>query len=170
MIRLFEIDNKIVKPTEHCHTIKWLKVILDKHPKNALKIYAYIFYMTCPGEENPFFNLPFHIREETVLQDLDIDFSLEEDEIIEAVNNAEKMYETPTVRAYNGIKQALDNIAEYMGNTSITDGKDGNIAQIRAMAKDYDAIRQSYKGTAKDLQDEHESRVRGGQNLSYDQM
>ncbi len=170
MIRLFEIDNKVVKPTEHCHTIKWLKVILDKHPQNALKIYAYIFYMTCPSEENPFFNLPFHIREETVLQDLDIDFSLEDDEIIEAMTNAEKMYETPTVRAYNGIKQALDNIAEYMGNTSITDGKDGNIAQIRAMAKDYDSIRQSYKGTAKDLQDEQESRVRGGQNLSYDQM
>jgi len=57
-----------------------------------------------------------------------------------------------------------------MGNTSITDGKDGNIAQIRAMAKDYDAIRQSYKGTAKDLQAEQESHVRGGQNLSYDQM
>lgn len=170
MIRLFEIDNKVVKPTEHCHTIKWLKVILDKHPKNALKIYAYIFYMTCPSEENPFFNLPFHIREETVLRDLDIDFSLEDDEIIEAIDNAEKMYETPTVRAYNGIKQALDNIAEYMGNTTITDGKDGNIAQIRAMAKDYDSIRQSYKGTAKDLQDEQESRVRGGQNLSYDQM
>ena len=170
MIRLFEIDNKIIKPTEHCHTIKWLKVILDKHPKNALKIYAYIFYMTCPSEENPFFNLPFHIREETVLRDLDIDFSLEDDEIIEAIDNAEKMYETPTVRAYNGIKQALDNIAEYMGNTTITDGKDGNIAQIRAMAKDYDSIRQSYKGTAKDLQDEQESRVRGGQNLSYDQM
>lgn len=170
MIRLFEIENKAVKPTEHCHTIKWLKVIMDKWPENALKIYAYIFYMSCTSQENPYFNLPFADKEDTIIDDIEIEFSLiEEDEVQEALEKAVKMYETPTVRAYNGIKQALDNIAEYMGNTTITDGKDGNIAQIRAMAKDYDAIRQSYKGTAKDLEAEQKTVVRGGQNLAYDQ-
>ena len=57
-----------------------------------------------------------------------------------------------------------------MANTQITDGRDGNISQIRAVAKDFDSIRQSFKGAYKDLQDEQQSQVRGGQGLAYDQM
>ena len=170
MIKLLEIENKTVKPTEHCQTIKWLRVIQEKYPDNMLKIYAYIFYMACPSEDNPYFNLPGDIKEDAIVEDLEIDFSLEEEEIIEAIEKATKLYETPTLRAYTGIKTALDNIAEYMANTTITDGKDGNIAQIRAVAKDFDAIRQSYKGISKDLEAEQESHVRGGQNLGYDQL
>jgi len=169
MIKLFEIDNQVVKATEHCHTIKWLKDIMDGYPDNYMKIYSYIFYMTCPSEENPYFHMQEHEKEEQILEDVDADFSTEDDLIIEAVKKAYLMYETPTVRAYNGLKIALDNIAEYMSNTRITDGKDGNIGQIRAVAKDFDHIRQSFKGVAKDLADEQETHVRGGQNMAYDQ-
>ena len=56
-----------------------------------------------------------------------------------------------------------------MANTQITDGRDGNISQIRAVAKDFDAIRQSFKGAFKDLKDEQSTSVRGGQGLAYDQ-
>jgi Flp pilus assembly protein TadG len=66
------------------------------------------------------------------------------------------------------MQKALDRIARYLATTQITDGKDGNIAQIRAVAKDFDAIRQSFKGVYKDLQDEQQSKVRGGQGLAYD--
>ena len=170
MIKLLEIENKTVKPTEHCHTIKWLKKIQEVFPDTFIDVYAYIFYMACPSEENPYYNIPFEMREDLVLSDLKSEIDTEAPEILEAVDKAQTLYETTTARAYNGIKQALDNIAEYMGNTSITDGKDGNIAQIRAMAKDFDSIRQSYKGVAKDLAAEQESHVRGGQNLGYDQL
>jgi hypothetical protein len=37
-----------------------------------------------------------------------------------------------------------------------------------AAAKNYEAIRQSFKGAYKDLQEEQSSRVRGGQGLAYD--
>ena len=170
MIPLFEIENGVVKPTIHCHTISWLSIIMEKWPEEHLKIYQYIFYMTCPSEEdNPFFNLSDVEKEDAIIVALQPQFSLEEDEINLAIENAARMYETPTVKAYLGIKRALENIATYMGTTTITDGKDGNIAQIRAMAKDYAAIRESYKATAQDLKDEQESHVRGGQNLAYDQ-
>jgi Flp pilus assembly protein TadG len=66
------------------------------------------------------------------------------------------------------MQKALDRIARYLATTQITDGKDGNIAQIRAVAKDFDSIRQSFKGVYKDLQDEQQSKVRGGQGLAYD--
>lgn len=168
MIRLFEIENDVVKPTEHCHTIKWLWIIQKKYPENALKIYAYIFYMACPSQENPYFNMKRELREDVVISDLEIDFSLEEDEIFEALEKAYKMYETPTVRAYNGITTMLDNLTEYMETTSVTAGRDGNINSLLRIAKEFDAIRQSYKGVAKDLEAEQQTIVRGGQNLAYD--
>lgn len=170
MIKLFEIEDKVVKPTEHCHTISWLRKIQEKFPENALKIYAYVFYMACPSEENPFFNIQRELREDIVIRDLEIDFSLEEDEILDALEKAYKMYETPTVRAYNAITVMLDNLAEYMETTSVTAGRDGNINSLLRIAKEFDSIRQSYKGVAKDLAAEQESHVRGGQELGYDQV
>ena len=171
MIKLLDVENNVVKPTEHCQTIKWLRVINEKFPEHALKIYSYIFYMACPGEENPYFNLPFSIREDTIVDDIEIEHSLlEEDEVITALEKATLLYETPTVRAYKGITTMLDNITEYMEITKPTAGRDGNLPAMIRLAKDFDGIRQSYKGVAKDLAAEQESHVRGGQNLSYDQM
>lgn len=169
MIKLFDIENKVVIPTEHCYTINWLKDIMTNYPNNYMKVYAYIFYTACPSQQNPYFDYVEDLREETLIRDLDIDFDLEDDDIVTAVARAKLMYETPTVRAHNGIKTAMDNIAAYMAETPITDGKDGNIGQIRAMAKDFDSIRQSYKGIAKDLEAEQDAHVRGGQQLGYDQ-
>ena len=31
MIKLLDIENNVVKPTEHCQMITWLKVIQDKN-------------------------------------------------------------------------------------------------------------------------------------------
>ena len=48
MIRLFELDTAgNVIATEHCHTIVWLKAIMDEYGKeDSIKAYAFIFYMT----------------------------------------------------------------------------------------------------------------------------
>jgi expansin (peptidoglycan-binding protein) len=78
------------------------------------------------------------------------------------------MYETPTSRAYKGIASMLDRLARYMEITTITAGRDGNINSLISAAKNYEAIRQSFKGAYKDLQEEQSSRVRGGQGLAYD--
>ena len=169
MIKLFEIENKVVKPTEHCHTIKWLRVIMEKYPENYMGVYAYIFYMSCPSEENPFFNIPFVVREERILEDIDSDFSTEDDEITEAVEKTTELYKTPTVRAYENIATMLDNIGEYIRDAQVTVGRDGNLTSLVRVGKEYDALRQSFKGVAKDLAAEQETQVRGGQNLAYDQ-
>tara|TARA_R110002074_G_scaffold18755_9_gene60405 strand:- start:4183 stop:4707 length:525 start_codon:yes stop_codon:yes gene_type:complete len=170
--KLFDIQNNKIIPTEHCYSIKWLKDIMDNYSKDEeyLKVYAYLFYMTCPNPDtNPYFNVIEADKEELILEDVDIEVSTEDPLIRLALDKCEKLYETPTSRAYMGIKKALDNIAIYMANTTITDGRDGNISQIRAVAKDFDSIRQSYKGAFRDLQDEQSSRVRGGKGLAYDQ-
>lgn len=170
MIRLFDIQNGRVVASEHCYIMKFLKDIMDAYPDDHIKIYTYLFYMTCPNPDlNPFFHFPEEEKEEVILQEIDAEFSTEDDMIVRALKLCDKMYQTETSRAYYGIKKALDNIARYMSTTQITDGRDGNIAQIGRIAKDFDAIRQSYKGVYKDLMEEQQSTVRGGQNLAYDQ-
>ena len=170
MVRLFDIQNGKVVASEHCYTLSFLKVIMENFPEDYVKIYTYLFYMTCPNPDlNPFFHFPEEEKEEVILKEIEADFSTDDTLIVYALNRCEAMYHTETSRAYHGIKRALDNIARYMSSTQITDGRDGNIAQIGRIAKDFDGIRQSYKGVYKDLMDEQQSSVRGGQNLAYDQ-
>lgn len=170
IVKLFDVQNEVVIPTEHCYTLKALKDIMDEYPEDYLKIYQYLFYMTCPNPDiNPFFNVPEVDKEDQILYQIEAEFSTEDETIFIALEFCKRMYETPTSRAYEGIKKALDKIAKYMSNVTITDGKDGNINQVRAMAKDFDGIRQSFKGAYKDLQDEQQSKVRGGQGLAYDE-
>ena len=66
--KLFDIQNGKVVPTEHCYTLKSLKDIMDNYPDDHLKIYQYLFYMTCPNPDmNPFFHTPEHEKEEVIM-------------------------------------------------------------------------------------------------------
>ena len=170
MIRLFDIMNGKVVPSEHCYTLKSLKDIMDHYGEDAVMVYAYIFYMTCPNPDlNPFFDVPETEKEEIILREVDADFSTDDDLIVNAIKTCEKLYQTPTYRAYMGIKAMLDRLAKYMETTDIEHGRDGNITALVNAAAKFEAIRQSFKGTLRDLEEEQQSQVRGGQNLAYDQ-
>ena len=169
-IRLFDIQNGKLIPTEHCYSLYFLKNIMDEYPKEYLSIFQYLFYMTCPNPDlNPFFNVPEHEKEELILAEIKAEFSTEDDTILHAKQVIEKLYQTPTSRAYMGIKSMLDRLAKYMETTDIEHGRDGNITALVNAAAKFDQIRQSFKGAYQDLQEEQKSTVRGGQNLAYDQ-
>jgi len=169
IVRLFDVQNDVVVPTEHCYTLSTLKNIMDKYPDEYMKIYQYIFYMTCPSPDlNPFFTTPELDKEQIILEEVDAEFSPEDGEIRMALDFCKDLYSTPTSRAYHGIANMLDKLADYMGNASIDDGKDGNITQIVNAAAKYEAIRTSFKGAYRDLKEEQQSHVRGGEGLSYD--
>jgi len=126
--------------------------------------------MTCPDPDmNPFFHYPEEDKEEIILQEVESDFSTEDPKIIDALNFCKKLYETPTSRAYRGIKAMLDKLATYMENTSITSGKDGNGPFLLSAAKQFQDVRDSFKGVYKDLMDEQKTTTRGGAYNSYDQ-
>lgn len=170
MVRLLDIQNGKVIPSEHCYTLKFLKDIMDAFPDDHLQMYAYLFYMTCPNPDlNPFFDIVEQDKEELILKEIDADFSVDEDLIQRALTMCKKMYETPTYRAYQGIKIALDNMATFMATEQVTSGRDGSATAILRIAERFDSVRQSFKGVYRDLQDEQQSTVRGGQNLAYDQ-
>lgn len=169
MIRLFDVQNGVVVPTEHCYTLKFLTDIMDNYPHSKMQVLAYLYYMTCPDPDtNPFFEMPEHEKEEMILREVKATFSTEDDAIIYAKEQCEKLYQTPTYRAYMGIKGVLDKLAKYMEITEIEHGRDGNITAIVNAAAKFEQIRQSFKGALKDLKEEQQSRTRGGQNLAYD--
>jgi len=176
LVKLFDIQNGTVIPSEHSYTLNFLKVIREEYPEEHLDIYAYLFYMTCPNPDmNPFFNIPDRDKEDLILRELRTgkefsDFDTDEKIIQDALKNCTLLYETPTYRAYKGIASMLDRLADYMMRTPIEHGRDGNINQIVNAAAKFEQIRNSFKGAYSDLQEEQKSSVRGGQNLSYDQM
>ena len=171
LIRLFDIQNGKVIPTEHCYTLGFLKVIMDEYPETYLNVYQYLYYMTCPNpDNNPFFNVPESEKEDIIIQEINMVESPEDPMIIKALAMCSKLYETPTFRAYKGIASMLDRLARYMETQSITDGRDGNINSIVNVAAKFEQIRQSYKGAFVDMKQEQESTVRGGQGLAYDQL
>lgn len=174
MIRLFDIQNGVVIPTEHCYANKSLKIIMDKYPEDYLSIYAYLFYMTCPDpKENCYCDINTSEKEELIIIETGLseaDVSPEDNEIRAAKQFCEKLYSTPTLRAYMGIKTMLDRLAEYMEDTALTDGRDGNIVAIVNAASKFEQIRVSYKGAYKDLMEEQKGSFRGNASMAYDQM
>ena len=171
IVRLFDIQNGKVIPTEHCYTLKFLKDIMDIYPDSYMKVYTYLFYMTCPNPDmNPFFNIPESDKEDVIVRELGFEESTEDKEIIYALKMCNMLYETPAYRAYKGIKSMLDRLARYMETTNIEHGRDGNINSLINAAAKFDQIRQSYKGAFNDMKQEQESSVRGGAGLAYDQI
>ena len=168
IIRLFDIEGGQLIPSIHCFTLKELQYLMEVHPDNYLKMYQYIFYMTCLNPDlNPFFNVPESEKEEMILTQLGNSFSPEDDGVVEALNLARKLYETPTARAYYGIQAFIENMASIM-STKITFGRDSNADSLLKMAERYGNVRESYKGTYKDLMEEQETKARGGTGLAYD--
>ena len=171
MIKLFDIQNGVLVPTEHCYALKALKDIMDVYPEEYMKVYQYLFYMSCPNPDvNPFFDVREHEKEKLILTQLQAEFSTEDEDVIAALGFCKKLYETPTYRAYMGIKSMLDRLATYMEHTTIQHGRDGNITALVNAAAKFEQIRGSFKGAYKDLMEEQKSQVRGGQNLAYDQF
>ena len=170
LTKLFDVQNGVVIPTEHCYTLRALKDVMDEYPEDYLKIYMYLFYMCCPNPDlNPFFFTPDMEKENMIMDQIGAEFSTEDETVFKALQFCQKMYETPTSRAYKGIASMLDRLAKYMETTPISHGRDGNINSLVAAAKNFEQIRASFIGAYKDLQEEQSSRVRGGIGMAYDQ-
>ena len=120
IIRLFDIQNGKTIPTEHCYAIGSLKAIMDNYPDTYMSVYQYLFYMTCPNPDmNPFFNVSEVDKEDLIIDEVKLQDSIEDDVIVNALLICKKLYETPTYRAYKGIKSMLDRLAKYMETTAI---------------------------------------------------
>ena len=43
LVKLFDVQNGKVIPSEHCYSIKTLKSIMDKYPDTYICLFTYLF-------------------------------------------------------------------------------------------------------------------------------
>lgn len=170
-IKLFDIQNNKITPTEHCYTISTLKSIMDKYPDEYNSIYAYLFYMSCLNdEENPFANIPEGDKEDIILKEVGGNFSPDDKEIYNALELTRKLYETVSYRMYRAIKISVDKMAKYLEATPITDGRDGNIKDIQKAQKEFNEICMNVVARERAFKEENSTIARGGSQIAYDQF
>ncbi len=168
-VRVVDVQDGILIPTVHVYSLKSLKGVVDDFPDNYLKILLYVYYMTYPDpSENPFFNIQAEDKEEMILKEIGADFSTDHPSITAALDFMNKIYDTPTKRAYEGAVAMMDKIATLFKTTSLTTGRDGSTdSMVRTMEK-YDSLRQSFKGVEKDYKEEIKEMARGDSFTAYD--
>lgn len=169
-IKLFDIVNNKVAPTEHCYTIRSLKYIMDNYKEDYLSIYAYLFYTTCLNEEeNPFANVPEEDKEDIILKEVGGDFSIDEQPIAEALDLCRALFSTASYDLYLSAKVGIEKVSKYIRNTPITDGRDGNNTSYLKYLEKYDEVCRSFEARYKAFKEEQNRTPRGGGDMAYDQ-
>jgi len=169
-IKLFDIQEGKITPTEHCYTIASLKRIMDEYPDDWKSIYPYLFYMTCLNdEENPFANVPEGDKEELILKEVGGEFSPDEESIYTALETCRELFKTPTYNLYMAAKVGVERVADYIKGTLIAGGRDGNEMAYLRYLKEYDEVCRSFEARYKAFKEENNRTGRGGHNIAYDQ-
>lgn len=172
MVSLFELQDGKIILNEICYTSKTLKEIqkVFKKDKNYMKVYTYLFYLTCPDKKkNPFWDIAESEKEEFLSHECEIDFSLDEPAFNAAREFCEKLYTTPTKRFFLDCKIGIEKQGEYLRKTTITFGRDGNDSTYLAALKSMGSISSQFAQVQKMFDDEVGSSLRGGGEASYDE-
>lgn len=170
--KLFELHGKVIVPKDDCYVIAPIKAVIDKYPEDYLKLIAYLHYMSSmKPADNPYADVPIQDRSDIVISDLELDVDVEDPVIKRAIICIEDMYYTTFYGLYTGIKTAMDKIGKGLKTVEIDfSSKDGNIAGIIRLTKDYESLRNSFKAAYKDFDEEQGNvRVRGNSRLAIDE-
>jgi hypothetical protein len=95
--KFFDIANNRVVLNHNCLSIPELKALVDKY-EDPLPAFNYIHYMVDP--QSPYANLSDELREETLLKDFPGEYTLEDEEMIAALDKIKMLYITPSYQYY----------------------------------------------------------------------
>lgn len=169
MIQIFDIQEQRVVPAPACYMVPELADIVTVFPDEYLKVYQYIFGMTCTDSTNWYRNLPELEREDVLIADISpFEFSIEDSIIQKAIEKCNQLYETPTLRLAKAAKKKIDDIAMFLATTEIETGKDGNAMDIDRFMKAMLDYQKLYKALEGEVEKE-QSKARGAIRRAYDQ-
>lgn len=170
--KIFEFRGKQIIPKDDCWTILPIRNVFDKWPDEHLKLCQYLHYMNSyKREDNPYADVPLDDRSDQLVTDLGIEADVQDPLIIRALSCVEDLYYTTFYGLYVGIKASMDNIGKGLKTTAIDfNSRDGNVANITRLMKDYEALRNSFKAAYRDFDEETGNvRVRGNSKLAIDE-
>lgn len=171
--KIFEFRNKQIIPKDDCYHNVHIKAMFDKYPDEHIKLCAYLHYMnSMKREDNPYADVPMSDRSDQLVNALDIKAEVEDPIIIRALSAVEDIYYTTFYGIYGGAKAAMDKIGKSLKTVEIDfNNRDGNIANIIRLMKDYEAIRNSFKAAYRDFDEETGNvKVRGNSRLAIDEI
>ena len=162
--RILEYEDGRVKVTAECFAIPELKALLDKFGTDAEPYLAYAHYMTAPN--SPYVNLPENEKEETIIFDLSqsfptSDFNATDDTLEEAVKKLESLYTSTVKRYHDSLKISIDKMSTYLRTKEITEGRDGNLAEIIRIQKEGLATIRNFKDIEKMVDEEMTFKMKG---------
>lgn len=160
MIRIFDVIEDKVRINENCVLIPELKKIMDAYTDPVAAL-TYVYFMTAP--DSPYANVSEEERQQVVSEDVQGEFGLEDECIIEAIEKVGKLYETPTMRYYNAIRKSLDMTSSQLaGISALTFGtKDGNAEMIYKMQSNAGKLIEQFKKLEKIKDEELKTVLRG---------
>jgi hypothetical protein len=166
-MKVFDIVEQRVIINENILLIPTFKKLLTKYKGDALDVFSFIYYFL--DYKSPFFDYNPDAKEETLMKMFNTKgvFTLEDPEIIEAMTLYKQMNITPMIALLDGVNTAVHKMTKYLKNTEITDGKDGNLAQIKSTIKDLGQTIASYDQLKDAVEKEIEkSTIRGNKSIS----
>lgn len=142
--RILEVENNKVVINEVILSIPEFKALLESLDiDSALMCFQYIWATYDP--QSPYFNFDEVEREEMVLKDFPVHKYLNDLEMINAVEKAEQLYNSPIRKILRGTKSAVEKLVEYFDTMTIEAGRDGNITAVKAAIVDMPKMIKSYQ-------------------------
>lgn len=166
---IFDIVGDKVVININCLLIPQLKAVHDVY-KNPLPAFSFLHYMFAP--KGPYSNTPEEDIEEVLLTDFPGEYTLEDPEMIAAIEKLKTFVVTATYRYYLDNKFLMEKMGKFARESPITSGRDGNASvlqsQLKSVGKTITEFKLLESTVLKELA-EAKGRTRGDKQLAYDQ-
>lgn len=167
MKTIFDLVEKKVILNENILLIPQFKAVVERYGDHTLDVFSFIYYYC--DYKSPFSDYSPDQKEEQLMGmfNKNGEFTLEDEEIIEAMKLYHELQWTPTMELLDATKEMLFKMAAYLRTASIIDGKDGNLTQINSTIKSIGPSIASYEELKDQVEKEKEkSTIRGGKHIS----
>jgi hypothetical protein len=166
---IFDIVSGKIVVNENVLLIPELKAVHDKY-KDPIPALSFLHYKYSP--KGPYCNTPEADKDDILLLDFPGEYTLEDKEMIKAMEKLASFMMSPTYRYYLDNKILLEKMGKFGRMATVTSGRDGNASvlnsQLSKVGKTISEFKQLEKVVQQEL-DEHKSRVRGEKRKAYDQ-
>jgi hypothetical protein len=169
MKKIFDIVDQRVILNENCLLIPQFRNVIEKYEDKALDVLSFIYFYC--DYKSPFCDYDEPHREETLMEmfNSEGDFTLEDVEVIEAMELYNQLQWTAPMELLQGAKAMLRKMGQYLKHAQIRDdSKDGgNIMAINNVMKSIGSNLASYDELMAQVEKEtQKTSVRGGKHVS----
>ena len=168
---IFTIEMGKVIPTIHCYTIPELKKIIEYYPDSYVDVLAYCFYMSCPYKsDNPYADFSQDEKEEVLQKDYSV-FYPDDQNILDAIDKLQKHYATKASKYLEVNRENLDAIMDYLRNTPLVEGRDGNLGDRIKIAEKCGRIMTEYLELESQAEEEKKkARVKANRKIGLGEL